>query len=331
VRTFLAVMAIAVTLDFCGASSVLAQGQKSNYSYDGWHKVPHPSRIQFKVFHDKVVALSNLSGGCDPGLPDSFEGKIAKVNFDDRGTMVQNFVIEHDNGERDLINVDDVSDRPGMNMADMEWIGQGLQTLLRPNRYIQGSIFRCGAAGRVLVLDGIQSVSTKPIANPPNTDALVPSEGQRQSQPVGGSVPSADPGRDQTKTAVADPYSDGVRAFGREDYAAAMRSFRPLAEQGNVRAQFYLGAMYYDGKGVPQDDIEAAKWFRKAAEQGDVVSQASLGLMYSYGEGVPQNYAEAKKWYLMAAKRGDAGAQHSLGIIYKRGRGELAPEICTGR
>src|SRR5262249_10482268 len=101
-----------------------------------------------------------------------------------------------------------------------------------------------------------------------------------------------------------------------------MRDFRPLAEQGNARAQFYLGAMYhYGGHGVTQDDVEAAKWFRKAAEQGDVTSQFIIGSMYSVGEGVPRNYAEAKKWWLLAVKKGHADAQLGLGDIYKRGYG----------
>jgi gag-polyprotein putative aspartyl protease len=190
VRTFLAVVASVVALGFCDVSLVLAQAQKRDYSMDGWHKVPPPSRIQYKVFHDKVVALSNLSTGCDPGLPGSLEGKIAKVNFDDKGVIPQSVVLEDDDGERSFINIDRLSlDDPGMNMADLGWIVQGLQTLLRPNWYIRGSAFWCGAAGRVVVLDGIQSVSTKPISSPPTTTALVPEPAPKliitpQSQPT---------------------------------------------------------------------------------------------------------------------------------------------------
>ena len=38
--------------------------------------------------------------------------------------------------------------------------------------------------------------------------------------------------------------------------------------------------MYQNGRGVPQDDAEAAKWFRLAAEQGDAEAQHNLGVMY---------------------------------------------------
>lgn len=183
----LAVLLIAC-VDFCGLGSVLAQGQKPNYPWEGWHKVPEPSRIQYRVFHDKVVALSNLSTGNDCS-PFSFAGKIAKVNFDNQGLTIENFILETNDGERSLINVSPVSmNDPGMNMADLGWIAQGLQTLLRPESYIEGSAFACGAAGRVLTLDKIiSSSSTKLISNPPSTTALVPKGArgdQAQSQPT---------------------------------------------------------------------------------------------------------------------------------------------------
>ena len=56
----------------------------------------------------------------------------------------------------------------------------------------------------------------------------------------------------------------GLDAYERGDYAAALNEWRPLAEQGDVLAQYYLGTMYADGEGVPQDPAEATKWFRLA-------------------------------------------------------------------
>ncbi|MEP6880280.1 MAG: caspase family protein, partial [Nitrosospira sp.] len=40
------------------------------------------------------------------------------------------------------------------------------------------------------------------------------------------------------------------------------------AEQGNADAQYNLGVIYRNGKGVPQDDAKAVEWYRKAAAQG---------------------------------------------------------------
>jgi hypothetical protein len=169
---------------FYDATLLLASAQRTNYLWEGWHKVPDPSRIQYKVFHDRVVALSNLSKGGKGCSSFTFAGKIAKANFDQQGLMVQSFVLETNDGERPLINVDPMSfDDPEMNRADMGWIVQGLQTLLHANSYIQGSAFACGAAGRVLMLDKISSIM--PSSKPPNTTALAPKdldEGQPQSQ-----------------------------------------------------------------------------------------------------------------------------------------------------
>jgi TPR repeat protein len=67
---------------------------------------------------------------------------------------------------------------------------------------------------------------------------------------------------------AAGTFEDGVAAYERGDYETALRLWRSLAEQGNVYAQYNLGAMYDEGKGVPQDHAEAVKRYRKAAEQG---------------------------------------------------------------
>jgi len=51
--------------------------------------------------------------------------------------------------------------------------------------------------------------------------------------------------------ADAGPVEDGLAAAERRDYAAALKYWRPLAEQGNAFAQYNLGNMYAEGRGVP--------------------------------------------------------------------------------
>ena len=65
--------------------------------------------------------------------------------------------------------------------------------------------------------------------------------------------------------------------------------------KGFAAAQFSLGMMYFSGKGVPQDDVEAANGIRMAAEQSDAESQVNLGYMYTAGQGVPENYVEGNR------------------------------------
>jgi TPR repeat protein len=120
---------------------------------------------------------------------------------------------------------------------------------------------------------------------------------------------------------VTEPFEDAMAAYKRRDYAAALRLFRPLAEQGNAVAQADLGFMYYNGWGIPQNYSEALRWFRKAAAQGDASGQRGLGVMYFGGEGVRQSYSEAAKLFRSAADQGDAGAQNDLGAMYANGQG----------
>ena len=117
-----------------------------------------------------------------------------------------------------------------------------------------------------------------------------------------------------TSEAVAGPFEDGVAAHSSGDYATAARIWRPLAEQGNSRAQNNLGLMYDEGQGVLQDDTEAVKWYRVAAEQGNASAQLNLGLMYAEGQGVPQDYVQAHMWASLAAANGNDTAAMVIDI-----------------
>jgi len=125
--------------------------------------------------------------------------------------------------------------------------------------------------------------------------------------------------------AFAGPLEDGVAAVERQDYAAALRLFRPLANQGNDIAQFDLGVMYDKGWGVPRDHVQAARWYRLAAAQGNADAQYNLGVLYEDG----RRYADAVKWYREAADQGLGDAQFSLGLLYAKGQGTAAGR-CPG-
>jgi len=116
-------------------------------------------------------------------------------------------------------------------------------------------------------------------------------------------------------------YDDDWAALERGDYATALKEWRPLAEQGVARAQYNLGIMYDNGRGVPENDAEAVKWYRKAAEQGVADAQYNLGVTYEVGQVVPQSYAEAAKWFRKAAEQGYAKAQYNLGLMHADGTG----------
>jgi len=64
---------------------------------------------------------------------------------------------------------------------------------------------------------------------------------------------------------------------------------RVRAERGDAKSQLELGGMYYYGKGVPKDYVEAAHWYLKSAEQGNANAQYSIASMYHNGNGLPQD------------------------------------------
>jgi TPR repeat protein len=76
--------------------------------------------------------------------------------------------------------------------------------------------------------------------------------------------------------AVAGPFEDGMAKYNRGDYMPAIRLFRPLAEQGNARAQHLIGVMYHRGQGVARNSVRAFAWFSLAAAHGDREAKAKL-------------------------------------------------------
>jgi TPR repeat protein len=121
--------------------------------------------------------------------------------------------------------------------------------------------------------------------------------------------------------ANADSLSDAKRALDAGDFATAAKLYMPLAQQGNADAQFHLGALYDEGEGVPENDVEALTWYRMAADQGHEAAQTVLGAMYSVGQGVTQDFKEAVRWDRLAAEQGSATGQFNLAWLYKMGDG----------
>ncbi len=99
------------------------------------------------------------------------------------------------------------------------------------------------------------------------------------------------------------------------------KELRAKAERGDANAQFNLGAAYWFGEGVAENQHEAIQWFRKAAEQGLAKAQNNLGVAYWNGEGIAKDQHEAVQWYQKSAEQYLADAQYNLGIAYWTGEG----------
>ena len=121
--------------------------------------------------------------------------------------------------------------------------------------------------------------------------------------------------------AWADERDEGYLAYGKGDYATALRYWTDQAALGNAAAQYNLALMYDRGEGVPQSFDESVKWTRASAEQGNAAAQLRLGMIYADGRGLKRDVAEAGKWFLRSAEQGNAQAQYNLGAMYETGRG----------
>jgi soluble lytic murein transglycosylase-like protein len=61
-----------------------------------------------------------------------------------------------------------------------------------------------------------------------------------------------------------------------QDYNRAMQLYCAAARRGHALAQYQLGWIYANGRGVARDDVQAAAWFRLAAAKGDAPAQRML-------------------------------------------------------
>ena len=120
---------------------------------------------------------------------------------------------------------------------------------------------------------------------------------------------------------AAQDLMEGYDAFETGDYATALQEWRPLAEQGDADAQFILGGMYLNGRGVPQDYDEAVKWYRLATKQWDADRQWIFSHKQHDGDGALKKNADTVEWYRLAAEKGNASAQADLGGMYATGKG----------
>jgi len=68
------------------------------------------------------------------------------------------------------------------------------------------------------------------------------------------------------------------------------------AKSGDDDAQFYLGALYSAGVGLPRSDEEAFRWFSRAADRGNSHAMLIVSGLYAIGRGVERDYVKAYEY-----------------------------------
>jgi len=111
--------------------------------------------------------------------------------------------------------------------------------------------------------------------------------------------------------------SRAERGGPEQDEARGLDLLRPLAENGDARAQWRLGRAYEFGNGVARDADQAYIWYRAAADQGLIHVMQPLGRMYLDGRGAPQDAATAYDLFRQGAEAGNLRAKIALARLYQ--------------
>ena len=64
-------------------------------------------------------------------------------------------------------------------------------------------------------------------------------------------------------------YNAGTAAFNAGDYTRAFQEYRQSAHAGNSLAQYMMGRLYAEGRGVGEDKLTAYMWFDLSASNGN--------------------------------------------------------------
>ncbi|MGG6899046.1 tetratricopeptide repeat protein [Rhizobium sp. BR 315] len=113
-------------------------------------------------------------------------------------------------------------------------------------------------------------------------------------------------------------YDEGYDAYQAHDYARSLAEWKPLAEKGEVHAQYALGMLYKNGEGVSVDGEQARNWFLRAANQGHVASQYELAAIHLGLSAVSIGSPDRKQgffWLNKAAEQNYAPAKSALVLL----------------
>ena len=119
---------------------------------------------------------------------------------------------------------------------------------------------------------------------------------------------------DKAVDELANCYKDGMK-----DNKKIFDMYKRVAEMGNAKAAFILGASYFYGTGVEKDYEIAVFWLTRAAEQNHGDAQYYLKKCYENGLGVEKDIEKAVYWCKKAAEHNQPEAQFCMGIWYEEG------------
>ncbi len=111
-------------------------------------------------------------------------------------------------------------------------------------------------------------------------------------------------------------YEQGAMRELANRMTEAIEFYEQAAEYNNKDAQYNLGVIYLNGKGVPVDFEKAQEWFMLAAKNGDMDAHFNLGMMLVNGDGVPQDLVEAASWFIVVKEIDPTRERGILDTLY---------------
>jgi cell division protein FtsB len=101
------------------------------------------------------------------------------------------------------------------------------------------------------------------------------------------------------------------------DIVAAVKLYKVAAKEGDPNAQFRLGALYAQGKGVDKDIVEATSFYQLAAFSGVPAAQVELATAYLQGLGVNQDPIQGAAWLEVVSESAPLSIQAMLLTVTK--------------
>ena len=135
---------------------------------------------------------------------------------------------------------------------------------------------------------------------------------------------------DAESAAVLGIYFESPPA-GAPDPGTAARWYARAIELKHPLAANNLGALHYDGRGVPQDYAEAARLYRVGADGGSAIAQYNLALLLGQGRTGSTDTPQAIDWLQKSAAQNYARAQAQLALFYLEGLGVEKNPVEAGR
>lgn len=118
------------------------------------------------------------------------------------------------------------------------------------------------------------------------------------------------------------PYSDaykiGMDYYYANEFVKSVEWLKYSANNEYADAQYQLGGMYLNGKGVPQNYTLAIHYLQKAADYDNAGAQCDLGYCYANGYGVNASIEQGFKWTRKAHENGNKTAEANLSWYFNQ-------------